>query len=229
MGRGDAYIGSGETEENLAAAKSDYEAAIGLDETCVDAYLGLANVYIGREDYSKAREVLLNGLDAIESIELQNKLLELENWQIDDEASGQSEWVEERFEVESGGYEIYRHNIETGEYDDTMYNADGSIQWYQMYDESDHLVLSKDYIDGKSDSQIAYAYNDCNINITVTIERDGVVFAGEYTMTDADHDVLCIGYIYGSNLTPSIRIGEIEGTYGSILSKAEVPARLLQN
>ena len=33
VGRGDAYIGSGETEDNLATALADYEAALELDET----------------------------------------------------------------------------------------------------------------------------------------------------------------------------------------------------
>ena len=46
IGRGGAYVGSGETEENLAATLADYEKAIELDETNVDAWLGLADVYI---------------------------------------------------------------------------------------------------------------------------------------------------------------------------------------
>ena len=44
VGRGDAYIGSGETEETLAAAQADYEKAIELDDTDMAAYLGLADV-----------------------------------------------------------------------------------------------------------------------------------------------------------------------------------------
>lgn len=48
VGRGDAYIKSSETEENLAAAQADYEKAIELDGTLVDAYLGLADVYISQ-------------------------------------------------------------------------------------------------------------------------------------------------------------------------------------
>ena len=45
VGRGNAYILSDETEENLAAAHSNYEMAIALDETCEEAYLGLAKLY----------------------------------------------------------------------------------------------------------------------------------------------------------------------------------------
>ncbi|MCI9169342.1 MAG: tetratricopeptide repeat protein [Lawsonibacter sp.] len=61
MGRGDAYIKSGETEENLSLAQMDYEHAIELDETNVDAYLGLADVYIRQGDYEKALKILQQG------------------------------------------------------------------------------------------------------------------------------------------------------------------------
>ena len=64
VGRGDAYIGSGETEENLAAALADYETAVALDETLVDAWLRLAEVYIFRGDYDMALEVLYSGIES---------------------------------------------------------------------------------------------------------------------------------------------------------------------
>lgn len=62
VGRGNAYIGLGETEENLAAAQADYEQAIELEETNVDAYLGLADVYIRQGNYVKALETLKDAL-----------------------------------------------------------------------------------------------------------------------------------------------------------------------
>lgn len=43
VGRGSAYISSGGTEENLAAAQADYERVIALDEANADGYLGLAD------------------------------------------------------------------------------------------------------------------------------------------------------------------------------------------
>ncbi len=61
VGRGDAYIGSGEEEDNLSAAQSDYETAIELDAANVQAYLGLADVYTLRGEYEKALEVLEQG------------------------------------------------------------------------------------------------------------------------------------------------------------------------
>ena len=79
VGRGDAYIGSGETEENLAAAQADYEKAIELDETNANAYLGLADVYIRRGDYDLAEEILRGGLDrAGENQTIADKLAEIE-------------------------------------------------------------------------------------------------------------------------------------------------------
>ena len=67
IGRGDAYIGSGETEDNLAAALGDYETALTLDETLVGAWLGLADIYIRQGDYEKALEVLKEALTKTDS------------------------------------------------------------------------------------------------------------------------------------------------------------------
>ncbi|MEY8316979.1 tetratricopeptide repeat protein [Oscillospiraceae bacterium 50-58] len=67
VGRGDAYVLSGETEENLTAAQADYEKAIELDEMLAEAYLGLADVYIRQGEYEKALEILKQGLEKCKS------------------------------------------------------------------------------------------------------------------------------------------------------------------
>jgi len=78
VGRGDAYIGSGETEENLAAALADYEKAVELDETNAEVYLGMADVYIRQGDYDKALEILQQGLEKTDANqEIANKISEL--------------------------------------------------------------------------------------------------------------------------------------------------------
>lgn len=79
VGRGDAYVLSGETVESLTAAQADYEKAVELDKTLVEAYLGLADAYIRQGNYEKALEILQQGhentgrnqklSDAIESVE----------------------------------------------------------------------------------------------------------------------------------------------------------------
>ncbi len=74
VGRGDAYIGSGESDENLAAAQADYVQAIELDETNAEAYLGLADVYIRKGDYEKAIERLQEGIDRTSDSRLQELL-----------------------------------------------------------------------------------------------------------------------------------------------------------
>ena len=63
IGRGDAYIGSGESEENLAAALADYQSVLEFDDTRTDAYLGLADVYIRQGDFDKALDTLKIGLE----------------------------------------------------------------------------------------------------------------------------------------------------------------------
>ena len=79
VGRGDAYVGLGETEENLASAQTDYEAAMELDETLAEAYLGLADVYVRRGEYEKALEILQNGLELTDyDPDIADKIAELE-------------------------------------------------------------------------------------------------------------------------------------------------------
>lgn len=58
VGRGDAYIASEGTKENMIAAQTDYEKAVGLDETLEDAYIGLANSLICQGNYDDALSVL---------------------------------------------------------------------------------------------------------------------------------------------------------------------------
>ena len=61
--RARAYVGSGETEDNLAAAQSDYEAALDLDDSLAEAWLGLADLYAAGNDPEKARELLEEARD----------------------------------------------------------------------------------------------------------------------------------------------------------------------
>lgn len=80
VGRGDAYVLFGETEENLTAAQADYEKAVELDEANSEAYLGLADVYIRQGEYDKALEILRNGIEKVgENQAITDKLAEVEN------------------------------------------------------------------------------------------------------------------------------------------------------
>ena len=85
IGRGDAYIGSGETEDNLAAALGDYETALTLDETLAGAWLGLADIYIRQGDYEKALDVLKEALTKTDSDQsIADKIAEIEGGEITD-------------------------------------------------------------------------------------------------------------------------------------------------
>lgn len=78
IGRGDAYVLSGETEENLTAAKADYEKAIELDEVSVDAYLKLSELFIRREEYESALAVLQIGVEKTKNQRIIDKLEEID-------------------------------------------------------------------------------------------------------------------------------------------------------
>lgn len=105
VGRGNAYIGLGETEENLTAAQADYEQAVELEETNVDAYLGLADVYIRKGDYVKALEVLKDALPKTENNQsIADKIQELENGSATD-SSGNLRWTRNEVEEGSEAYE----------------------------------------------------------------------------------------------------------------------------
>ena len=80
VGRAQAYIESGETEENLSAALTDYESALTLDDMNPDIYLGIANVYIRQGDYEKAKEILNQAIEKLgENEAIRNKIQEIES------------------------------------------------------------------------------------------------------------------------------------------------------
>ena len=77
LGRGRAYVLSGETDENLNAARSDFEKALELDPSYVDAWLDLADIYIRLGDYDSAEETLRRGYETTESLEISQKMEQL--------------------------------------------------------------------------------------------------------------------------------------------------------
>lgn len=118
VGRGDAYIGSGETEGNLTAAKADYEMAIELDETCVEAYIGLADVYVCQENYNKALEILEKGYIVSEDEQLQRKRTELNEILINNSEYGQTEFTKREMYYK---YEVLPSDVQR--YIETMIDA----------------------------------------------------------------------------------------------------------
>ena len=79
VGRGGAYVASGETAENLSAAMSDYQAALELDEALPEAWLGLADTYIRWGDFDQALETLRGALEKTGNDQsIADKLAEME-------------------------------------------------------------------------------------------------------------------------------------------------------
>lgn len=111
-GRGEAYVLSDEVGENLAAAQTDFEVAIELNETLADAWLGLANVYILKGDYDKALELLRKGLESTDSsISIEEKIKEIE--ELIGESSSQYDIEEYDFQtqVTSDGLNVDAENL----------------------------------------------------------------------------------------------------------------------
>ena len=108
VGRADAHIASGETDDNLAVAFVDYTAALELDETNANAWLGLADVYIRQGEFGKARETLQEALVKTNNADIiADKLAEIEAGNI----------------VDSSG-NIRRMN---------GYDENGNLAWYHIY------------------------------------------------------------------------------------------------
>ena len=170
-GRGRAYVLSGETAKNLAAALADYEAALELDETLAEAWLGLADVYIRQGDYDKALEVLRTGLEKTgNDPAIADKIAEIESGIITD-SSGRT-----RRESSYDGagnliwYRIYGYP-EGKSYEVTSYDAAGKQTGY-AYSASDGngnqtAMVGSSQIDGTV-SQILLEYDGSNNHVKST-------------------------------------------------------------
>ena len=134
IGRGGAYVGSGETEENLAAALADYEKAIELDETNVDAWLGLADVYIRMGEYDKAGEVLHQALEKTgNDPSIGDKLAELESGSVSDSSGNIRRSSHYNGSGALIGYFTYTYDSEGFRKTVTAYDAAGNQVDYGEY------------------------------------------------------------------------------------------------
>jgi tetratricopeptide (TPR) repeat protein len=105
VGRGTAYVF---WNEQLEPAKADFEAAIEIDDACVDAYLGLVDVYIRMSEFDRALEIAELGYAKTGDGALRAKIDELK-----------------------GGAAIDSSNQMRKR---TLYNADGTIQHYMIFE-----------------------------------------------------------------------------------------------
>ena len=160
VGRADAHIGSGETDDNLAVAFADYTAAIELDETNANAWLGLVDVYIRQGEFGKARETLQVALEKTNHADIiADKLAEVEK-----------------------GMFVDRN----GKPRRTEYYENGILieYWINTYDENGNNILTENY---NADSTINYTevceFNEQGLEVksTLTHSSGGVhVIVYEY-------------------------------------------------
>ena len=73
IGRGDAYLASGDSEDNLAAAEKDYRTALELDDQLEEVYEKLSEVYETMGDSERSKEILEEGADVLDSDRLRRK------------------------------------------------------------------------------------------------------------------------------------------------------------
>lgn len=145
VGRGDAYIASGENAENLAAAQADYEAAIALDEANADAYLGLADVYIRRGDCDKAKEILKDALEKTGNDEaIADKLEEMESGDFWDTSGN----IRRRNRYDSNGVLLWWHEC--------TYNEQGEMTSVTAHDGSGNQTGHIDLAYNENDMPLIY-------------------------------------------------------------------------
>ena len=161
--RGDAYIGYGETTENLAVALADYEEAIAIDETNAAAWLGLADVYIRQGEHGKALEVLREALDK----------------------TGNDQSIADKLaEMESGSFVDSSGKIRRMEYRD----ADGTLLWWHDYGYNNAgqrvMAVAFDVFGNQIDQWEGYKYDDQGR----TIRSVGYSFdTGKLTVVSESH------------------------------------------
>lgn len=196
VGRGDAYVLSGETEENLTAAKSDYEKAIELDETCADAYLGLADVYIRQGDYDKALKILKQGLEKIgENQEIPEKIKEIDAGNITDSSGN----VRRMTSYDAAGMVLFWHDYAyntQGQRDSvTSFDATGNQTGHVnlTYNEAGETLTTYWYRSTGEVGQMENIYDNSGNLITIVLyNSDGTLGSTRtYTYNSVGQQIRC--------------------------------------
>lgn len=167
LGRGDAYISSGETGENLAAALVDYEAVVALDKTNASAWLGLADVYIRQGDYDKAMEILREALEKTgNDSTIAGKLAEMESGSFTD-SSGKirrMNWYGEGGTLTS--FYTFAYDSQGRELSLTSYDGEGNQLEHieNVYDQDGNLLAGNGLMSSAGLMQFGEYEYDANGN-----------------------------------------------------------------
>lgn len=210
VGRGNAYVSSGEMEENLTAAQADYELAIELNASNVEAYLGLADVYIRRGEYDQALDILQQGLENTSNSQIiADKLAKITAGNFED-SSGNLRCM--KYHDESGNaiwWHDYSYNSRGQKISMTVYDAAGNQADYwdgYKYDELGNCIYSAGY--SLSDGTVT-TYSSSTFDGTKLIRTDLYISStgkpGGYHEYEYDKDGNCIKTIaYHTDGTPSV-------------------------
>lgn len=156
LGRAEALAASGTVEENLNAARADYEQVIQLDDIFSAAYLGPANLYIRLGDYEMAEAVLREGLERIEWDQmLLDRLAELDAIAAGSQIFTDAELKPEDFTVNGRPFwELTLEEIQAryadvnpgGETKSELYYANDTTRYFDQFMSEDHYSDSWSHI-----------------------------------------------------------------------------------
>lgn len=198
VGRGDAYILSGETEENLAAAQADYEQAIELDETSAGAYLGLADVFIRKGYYDRALEILKQGLEKVgENQMISDKINEMEQGTFADSQGKARRCNYFNSDGSLRFYDLYQYDSEGNTSRLDSYWADGTYEGYTIYysseDGTHHYDDSFDADGTKRSTGLRVEDENNKWLYSTTINDDGTESLARH-VAQYDKNGNCIGW-----------------------------------
>lgn len=162
--RAGAYVYSGETADNLAAALADYEAAKELDSADPDLWLGLADVYIRQGELIKALETLEQGLEATGgNEEIQAKIDEIKSGSVTDSQGRLRGHVGFDDAGTVSWFHTVRYNDQQQESAIIHYDGDGTEQGRVevLYDDQGRKVQNYSYnMDDGSLVRMEYTYEE---------------------------------------------------------------------
>jgi len=155
-GRGNAYILSAETQENIAIALADYEAAIAINENVPDAWLGIVDVYIRCGDFETALIYAQEGYAKSGDKRLEDKANQIKEGNISD-SQGKTRRMS-----------AYGENHILLYYLDFTYQSDGLVDTVTSFNkngfETGRVQCEYDE-DGKTLVSYGYGSNDGNLSI----------------------------------------------------------------
>ena len=220
------YLSDGEYEEAIIV----FNAAIEIDPTQADAYLSLANAYIGMNDFDAAREILEQGYELTQSEALKAKLEELDSGNIFDfwgnprkrsgyDGSGNLKWYHiyeydkkqtvsvttyDASGAQTGYWDGYRYDEEGKVLRSIIYDGDSGLVCGTselIYDEQGHLSRSNHLgLDGSSQGYDTHEYDNAEKLIVIRYYNADNDLQS-YNEYAYDGDV-CVGYTaYGADGT----------------------------